>query len=399
MQFSPHNPQLLATSGDDGRAKIWRIPEEFAAGDKIRDPEISLAHKRKVNICKWSESTRNLLATSSMNPELVLWDLNSEKRCRDFSPEQPFPIQDFCFDSYGQMLFTVHRDGKFRAFDPRSENPQVVETISHQGGSRHRRILYMADLGLVATFGGSKKGWRECSIYDPKKFEQPLKTVEIDDSTSAMLPLYEEGSGVIYLGGKGDGHIRFLEICGDDRVIASNGIFESSEPERGLCLLPRTMCDVMKCESSRMLKMGNESMYQLHWFVPRTNTQYFQDVLYPPIRDTRKPLFEIVDYLAGNNDVWPKIDFQPPNTKKASEFAPKMKTVGKYDFNKEREAAEKPVADRFTIEGVLKTAVEISTSSDDQKEEKRRLFHLSEMLRREQEEQWRWQQEQEQEQP
>jgi len=125
----------------------------------------------------------------------------------------------------------------------------------------------------------------------------------------------------------------------------------------------------MKCESSRMLKLGNESMYQLHWIVPRTNPQYFQDAIFPPIRNTSKPLFEIVDYFGGNADVWPMINFQPPNTQLASKFAPKVKTQGKYDFKKEREAAEKPVADRFTIEGLLETAVEISTSSDDAKDE------------------------------
>jgi len=369
MEFSPHNPQKLATCGEDAKAKIWTIPADFKAKDKVREPDIVLPHKRKVNIVKWCQSTRNLVVTSSMQTELVLWDLNTEQRARDFSAAQPFPIQDLTFDSLGTNLFTIHRDGKFRMFDPRAQDAPVVEILAHPGGARHRRILYMADLGLIATFGGSKKGWRECNIYDPKKFDQQLKTIEIDDSTSSMLPMYEEGSGVIYLGGKGDGHIRFLEICNDERVIACNGIYESADPARGLCLLPRTSCDVMKCESSRMLKLGNEAMYQLHWFVPRTNPQYFQDAIFLPIRNTTKPLFEIVDYFGGNADVWPMINFQPPGTQLASKFAPKVKTQGKYDFKKEREAAEKPVADRFTIEGLLETAVEISTSSDDAKDE------------------------------
>jgi len=367
MEFSPHNPQLLLTCGEDAKAKIWDIPKDFGNNDKLREPKTVLPHKRKVNIAKWIESTRNLIVTSSMQPELVLWDLNTEKRCRDFTASQPFPIQDVAFNGFGSELFTIHRDGKLRGFDPRSETPEVVETLSHPGGSRHRRLLYLTDLDLLATFGGNKKGWRECSIFDPRKLETPLKTLELDDSRSTLLPMYEEGTGVIYLGGKGDGHIRFLEIANDDRVVASNGIYESSEPARGLCLLPRTSCNVMKCESSKMLKLGNESLYQLHWFVPRNNLQFFQDAIFKPIRNTSKPLFEVVDYLAGNADVWPQINFQPPGTQLASKFTPKGRTQGKYDFAKEREAAEKPVNDRFTIEGVLETAVEISSSSDDKK--------------------------------
>jgi WD40 repeat protein len=364
LAFSPYDPQLLVSGGDDCRVKLWQIPTEWSG--PIREPEATFSHTRRVGIAKWSQAARNLVVTATAAPEVSFWDLNTYSKVRSFdSIFGGVPIQDAEPNEFTSVIYTVLRDGTLLAFDPRAASPTITSVIAHKNGGRHRRVLNLADLDYVATFGSSDRGERQVVIWDRKDLSKPLKKLELDSATGAMLPMYEEGAGLIYLGGKGDGHVRFVELCRDDRIIASTGVYETSAPERGLCLLPRRVVDVMGCECSRMLKIMTESMHILHWKVPRQRQEYFQDMIYPPVRDTRSALFEVVDWLGGADEVFPLYDFQPPNTLKASEQVPRFQhKVDKTKFQEE-EIRSKPM----TIEDVVALAPAISSSDDDDKPE------------------------------
>jgi WD40 repeat protein len=362
LQFSPHNPRLLVSGGEDCKVKLWALPDNWDA--PLRESEGTFNHSRRVGIAKFSQATRNLLLTATPQ-EVLFWDLNLSARIRTFDSIFPSPIQDADQNEFSSLVYAILRDGNLVAFDPRAESPAVVSVAAHPNGGRHRRVLNIPDFDYVATFGSSDRGERQVRIWDRKSLEKPLKSVELDTATGSLLPLYEEGSGLIYLGGKGDGHIRYLELARDERVIASMGVYETSAPERGLCLLPRKCVDIMGVEVSKMLKIQTESMHVVHWKVPRTHTEFFQDLIFPPIRDTKNPLFEVVDWTSGANETWPFVEFQPPNTKKASEAVPKFRhTVDKSKFH-EREEEAKPL----TIEEIVSMAPKLSSSDDEVKKE------------------------------
>jgi WD40 repeat protein len=365
IEFCAHNPSLLVTGGDDCKAKIWSLPKTWT--EPLRQPEVTQNHGRRVGIAKFSQISRNLLLTATAAPELGFWDLNTYQRLRNFDKYIPAPIQDAEQNEFSSVVYTIVRDGNLLAFDPRAQAPEITTVMAHKNGGRHRRILNIPDYDMIATFGSSDRGERQVSVWDRKELSKPLKTLDLDTATGSLLPMYQEGSGLIFLGGKGDGHIRFIELCTDDRVIASAGVYETSAPERGLCLLPRKGLDIMGCETARMLKLATESMHILHWKVPRTHTELFQDMIFPPIRDTSSPLMEAVDWDKGQNDVWPMIDLQPAGTKKASDILPKFvhtRGSGKYG---PLEDEVKPKT--LTIEAIIASAPKISTSSDDEKKE------------------------------
>jgi hypothetical protein len=310
--------------------------------------------------------------TATAGPELGFWDLNTYQSLRNFDKLIASPIQDADQNEFSSVLYTILRDRNLVAFDPRAQSPdyspqlrkqrQITTVVAHKNGGRHRRLLNIPDYDYLATFGSSDRGERQVSVWDRKELSKPL-----DTATGSLLPMYQEGAGLIFLGGKGDGHIRFLEVCTDERVTPSAGVYETSAPERGLCLLPRKGLDIMGCETVRMLKLATESMHILHWKVPRTHQELFQDMIFPPIRDTSAPLMEAVDWDRGQNDVWPMIDLQPPGTKKTSEILPKFvhtRGSGKYG------ALEDEVKPKtLTIEAIIAAAPKISTSSDDEKKE------------------------------
>jgi coronin-7 len=105
--------------------------------------------------------------------------------------------------------------------------------------------------------------------------------------------------------------VKFVEVTTDDRVIASAGSFDSPEQQRDLCLLPTNILNFMSVEVSRMLKLGGDAVRAVRWRVPRQRKEYFQDDLFKPIRDTRYPLCQIVDWDARNIGQFPLFDFLP----------------------------------------------------------------------------------------
>lgn len=361
LTFSPHDPTNLLSSGEDGKIRLWKVPEVLT--ENLTTSLLTLSLKRRVGVVKFSESTQNLIAAASGLPELGLFDLNREINFRSFNDRISGTVQDIEFSSYSDQLFTVFNDGTIKYFDPRTNEGEVLSAMSHIGGGRSRRLLYLHDFSYLASFGGSKAGERQCSIWDVRKFDTPLKSTEFDHNSGAMLPMYQEGSGVIYLGGKGDTSVKYLEICSDHRVIASSGSFESPEQERGLCLMPGSCLNVMSVEVSRMLKLGTDAMRAVRWRLPRTRKEYFQDDVFIPYRDISHPLTQIVDWEAGQTDQFPKIDLQPEDKKKLSD-APALAAKAKYSFEEE---INKPADVAFSIENVIENAPELSSSSSEHK--------------------------------
>lgn len=365
ITYSPHNPNLLMSAGDDGKIKLWDVPDVLT--QDITEEKLSLQMPKRVGLAKFSECVRNLVLATCMTPDIALWDLNREQQIRSFSKFCPAIVQDACFDAYSTNIYAVFKDGTVSVFDPRDKDPAILTGQCHPG-PRHRRVLDLPDYGRFATFGASKKGWREVSVWDPKNLSAPLKTVELDTQTSPLLPMYEEGSGIIYIGGKGDGNVPFVELCTDDRIIASRGQYESAEPERGLCLVPRKYLDVKSVEISRMLKLSTESMRALRWRTPRNRQEYFQDDIYGPSRDTSNPLMEVMDWEDKQTDMFPTLNLQPEGMMKLSEAAPIVKQAVK-KWSPAQQEEEDLKYKKLTIDDYVAMAPKISTESDDEKQE------------------------------
>ena len=365
ITYSPHDPNLFMSAGDDGKIRLWEVPSDIK--HDITTDKLCFQMTRAVDIAKFSEAVRNLVLCCSEAPEIAIWDLNREEKIRSFQKQLPTQVQDLTFNSLSSLVYSVFKDGQIAIFDPRLENPTLTFGNCHPG-PRYRRILDLPDYDEFATFGANKKGFRECSIWDPRDISKPLKTVEFDSSTSPLLPMYEEGSGIIYCGGKGDGHVRFVELCKDDRIVAAMGQYDSSEPERGLCLLPRQYLNVMSVECSRMFKLSPESLRMLHWRTPRNRTEYFQDDIFGPSRDTRFPLMEVVDWLDNGNGVFPTLKIQPQGVKKLSEAAPIVKAAPKKFIPGKEEEIDYSTK-KLTIDEIVSMAPQISTSSDEDEEQ------------------------------
>jgi len=110
--------------------------------------------------------------------------------------------------------------------------------------------------------------------------------------------------------------------------------FQSNVPANGIALLPKTMCNIKDCEISTWLRLCGDYAEQLHFTVPRTKTEFFQDDLFPPTRDTSVPVLTAGEWFDGKSEKPATINLQPTGMQPLSQ-APVEKKEKKYDFRTE----------------------------------------------------------------
>lgn len=96
------------------------------------------------------------------------------------------------------------------------------------------------------------------------------------------MPFYDEDSDVLFMAGKGDGAIRFYEICPNEEpksIVQHLGQFSSNTPTAAACAIPRRSCDVSQTEIIRIYKIAKGQIMPLHFQVPR-KSELFAEVCF-----------------------------------------------------------------------------------------------------------------------
>jgi len=200
------------------------------------------------------------------------------------------------------LVATSCKDKFLRVFDPRDS--KVTATVDDHPGAKGGRVIWLGRKDLIFTCGFGKGSERQYALYDPRNLSSRLALQVIDNSSSTLLPFYDNDLGILYLGGKGDGNIRYYEVVDEDPYIHFLSEYKSKEPQAGLAPLPKSVCDVMNCEIMRVLKLGissgNGIVSPIKFAVPRKDNAYFQDDLFPDTFDG-KPSMSSDEWCGGSN--------------------------------------------------------------------------------------------------
>jgi coronin-1B/1C/6 len=195
----------VASGGEDGKVLIWKVetsqfegwgeehwvPQDFDPVERID------GSPRKIGQVSFHPTASHVLATASGEHTVKLWDLSKTASPRSVLSGHADAIQSIAFDPTGTLLATTCRDRKLRLFDPRAGGEAVRVTNGH-GGVKGARVVWMGDLGRIATTGFSRMSDRQVAIWETGGLSN-LKTISLDQSAGVIMPFWTDNN-ILFLG-------------------------------------------------------------------------------------------------------------------------------------------------------------------------------------------------------
>eukprot|EP01117_Protostelium_nocturnum_P002563 TRINITY_DN1329_c0_g1_i4.p1 TRINITY_DN1329_c0_g1~~TRINITY_DN1329_c0_g1_i4.p1 ORF type:complete len:956 (-),score=442.62 TRINITY_DN1329_c0_g1_i4:269-3136(-) len=332
FDFNPFDDSLLATVTESALLQLWKIPEGGYTSVERNPTTVLRGHTRRVTSVDFHPLVNNVVATSSFDFTVKLFDIAAEKERASVGDHEDAIISvGWNFD--GSLMVTASKDRFLRIFDPRSN--KLVSKVEAHDGAKGFKATWLGDRNQIVTVGHSKSSMRQVCLWDAKDLSKPLHLSEMDQGAGVVTPIFDPDTGVLYLSGKGDGNVKMYEINNEAPFVHFLTEYRSALPTLGLAPLPKKMCNVKTCEVASYLKLSGETVEQLHFNVPRTKMEFFQDDIFPPTRQVDKPVISADDWFSGKNAKPEFVSLKPAGMTPLSEVAKERKEK-KYDFATER---------------------------------------------------------------
>lgn len=173
-------------------------PEDAEVED-VKSVRSLSGHRRKVGHVLFNPAADNVLASSSGDCTIALWDIEAGKAPLTLTHGDI--VQSLSWSPNGKLLVTTCRDKKLRVWDVRSKNP-AAEVPGHSGG-KNSRAVWMGEHDRIATTGFSRMSDRQLGLWAVGS-KEPMGGFQILDSISGVcMPFWDEGTQCLYLAGKG----------------------------------------------------------------------------------------------------------------------------------------------------------------------------------------------------
>jgi len=142
LDFNPFNEHLIASGSEDCNVCITGIPEGGVTENITTPLQTLQGHRKKVGTVDFHPAANNVLATSSGDFTVKLWDI--EKGDEMFSTAGHTDlISAVSWNQDGTRLLTACRDKKLRILDPRAQS--VVSECHCHDGVKGLRALWMGN--------------------------------------------------------------------------------------------------------------------------------------------------------------------------------------------------------------------------------------------------------------
>uniref|UniRef100_A0A8C2Q8N9 Coronin n=1 Tax=Cyprinus carpio TaxID=7962 RepID=A0A8C2Q8N9_CYPCA len=326
--WDPFDTHKLVVAGDDAKIRVWQIPKGGLT-ETLTEPECVLrGHTEKIYSIKFHPHASGLLASSSYDLTVRLWNLGTGEEVKRLSGHQD-QIFGIAWSPDGKLLATVCKDGKVRLYDPRKSTLPIQEGPGPEG-HRGARVVWVCDGKYLLVSGFDSRSERQLYLFSAESLASgSVASVPADVSPSTLIPFYDPDTSVLILTGKGDTRVYTYEILPEAPYFMECSSFHSSEPHKGLCFLPKTECDVRDVEVARAIRLGKSTIEPVAFRVPRVKKEFFQDDVFPETAVWWEASLTAAAWLSGSNGQHRKISLQPKDMTPVSE-APKEVPVRKY---------------------------------------------------------------------
>ena len=297
IQFCPHNEHVIASASEDCTVKVWEIPEGGLT-ENVTKPVVDLqGHQRRVGIVQWHPTAENILFSVGFDYMIMMWNVGTGECIREIAVHSD-TIYSISFNWNGSLFATTCKDKKLRIIDPRKG--EVVQEGDGHKGTKPSRVVWCGTMNKLFTTGFSRMSERQYGVWDPEDLSKALKQEMIDTSSGVLFPYWDDDTKMLFVGGKGDGNIRYFEITNERPYCHYLNEFKTSTPQRGLGMFPKTGLRIGECEVARFYKLQPKGLVEVIGFtVPRKAT-IFQEDIFPPTKEA-SAVMTADEFLSGTD--------------------------------------------------------------------------------------------------
>ncbi|KAK3624569.1 Coronin-like protein crn1 [Elasticomyces elasticus] len=309
--WNPFNDDIIASGSDDGKVFVWKVPDGFTLHTDADEPadvkpvgKLS-GHSRKVGHVLFNPAAENVLASSSGDYTVKIWDL--EDGHSKMTLKHNDIVQSLSWSANGSMMVTTSRDKKLRFWDVRQEKP-AHEVQGHMG-AKSSRSVWMGEHDRIVTTGFSKMSERQLGLWDLRDPSKPVggDFIPMSSSSAVSMPFWDEGTQMLYMAGKGDGNITYFEYEHDKFEPLSE--YKSPDPQRGMAFMPKRGVNTHENELARAYKTVDDRLIEPIPFIVPRRSETFQDDIYPATVGL-KPAMSSSEWLDGKTGLPPKFSME-----------------------------------------------------------------------------------------
>lgn len=316
---------ILATASEDGSVRLWKTRDQTTTtnsntGISELSPikSFSAFEKRVDNILFNPMATRIAAASSMTSVSLFNIDTSCASPSIVLAPH-PDLVYGMAWNKQGSLLSTTCKDTNLRVFDPRTsfETPTMM-TKCHENGIKPLRAIFLASEltggngSALFTTGFSMARDREFAIWDSRNMNEPVVRNKLDTGIGSLTPLYDDETNQVYLVGKGDTIVRWVDVAPGLASTVCGQPFVSQNSILGGGLVPKLGLKVMECEIARLLFVTSDTstITPVSMNMLRKSYTDFHSDLFP---DTKAMIDFCTpdDWLTGKNGQITKVSLKP----------------------------------------------------------------------------------------
>ncbi|XP_041435931.1 coronin-2A-like isoform X2 [Xenopus laevis] len=315
IKWNPFNDYVIASCSEDATVKIWDIPKHLLNKNLTNPSKELLGHTRRVGLIEWHPTASNIIFSTGYDYKIMIWNIDSDDPVI-YSPVRTIEchkdvILSMSFNTDGSLLATSCKDRIIRVIDPRQG------TIIQESNCKiHKasKVLFLGNMKMLLSSGTSRWNNRQVALWDQNDLSVPLQQEDLDGSSGLIFPFYDCDTNMLYIVGKGDGNIRYYEVCPQKPYFQYLNEYRSSLPQKGIGALPKRGVNVSTCEVFRFYKLVTiKSLIEpVSMIVPRRSESY-QDDIYPMTAGTQ-PALTAHEWLSGINRDPVLISLKPGST-------------------------------------------------------------------------------------
>lgn len=279
-----------------------------------------------VTSLQFHPNVQSLLASSSLQSNSVqLWDVKAGTSAANW--DAGTPQYDIKWSVDGSLLAGSGKDATVRLWDARQSGSSTAAEIVSAHASKVKPIkctfINEQTPHLFLTTGFSQMRQREVAIWDHRNNKQPLKRNTLDVSSSGFEPICEYDRGIVYLVGKGDSSVRWIDVGSQDQGASfAEGVFPLDFSASSAAIAPSSSNDVTVGEIAKLYiatgstsggASASDAIVPSSVRVPRRNFIDFHADLYPDtvLRSDRAGVLGVDEWKAGKEAVLEKVSMDP----------------------------------------------------------------------------------------